>query len=584
MPTSAGHLIVRQLEAHGVQRVYSLPGESFLDVLDGLHDSPIRTVVARHEGGAGFMALAEGRLTGLPGIAMVTRGPGAANALIAVHTAWQDATPLVLFVGLIPVADRGRDSFQEFSLEGWFGSTAKRVLVLDDEHRAAELVAEAMHAAASGRPGPVVVGLPEDVLVRTTESGAVPPRPVPAPAPDAGTAAELAARLATAERPLIVAGGDGWTVPVTGSGNDADASFPGRPASGAARDDAAGAGPRTAGAVLAAWAEAAHVPVAADWRAYDAVPHSSGAYAGYLGYYRSDELAARYREADLLVFVGCGRSDVPSDGYTAGLDATTVVVLPDPGAATHAGRIDQQIVATPASFASALPAPRDARGTRGSAWMDALDEARRRFADAAPEDPASGVDLGVAFGLLEQKLPADRTVTYGAGNATLWGHRYLRHAGPGTLVGPRNGAMGVSVPAAVAASIIDPDRLAVAVCGDGDFLMNGQELAVAAAHGTAPLVVVVDNGVFATIVQHQEKHYPGRPSGTGMTNPDFAALVASFGGHGETVRDTAGLAGAIDRVVEAATVRRVPALLHLVIDPATMPPSTAAASSAGERA
>ncbi|WP_372697539.1 thiamine pyrophosphate-binding protein [Arthrobacter sp. JSM 101049] len=549
MSTSAGHLVVRQLEAQGVRRVYSVPGESFLDVLDGLHDSPITTVVARHEAGAGFMALAEARLTGMPGIAMVTRGPGAANAMISVHTAWQDATPLVLFVGLIPVADRGRDSFQEFSLDGWFGTTAKRVIVLDDEHRAAEVVAEAMHAASSGRPGPVVIGLPEDVLVRMTDSGPVPPRPVPASVPGPAAVEELAGRLAAAERPLIVAGGEGWI-------------------------DAAG--DIDAGTALATWAEAAHVPVAADWRAYDAVPHSSAAWSGYLGYYRSDELAERMAEADLLVFVGCGRSDVPSDGYTLGLEASTVVVLPDPNAATHAGRIDQQIVATPASFTTALPASEAARGTRGNTWMDALAAGQRRFATPSPEDPALGVDLSVAFGLLEEKLPANRILAYGAGNATLWGHRYLSHAGPGTLVGPRNGAMGVSVPAAVAASLVHPDRVAVAICGDGDFLMNGQELAVARAQGSAPLVVVVDNGVFATIVQHQEKHYPGRPSGTAMANPEFAALIGTYGGHGEDVHTTADVAAAIDRALEAVTDRRVPALLHLRIDPATMPPSTAA--------
>ncbi|WP_417218420.1 thiamine pyrophosphate-dependent enzyme [Arthrobacter sp.] len=549
MSISAGHLVVRQLEAHGVQRVYSVPGESFLDVLDGLHDSPITTVVARHEGGAGFMALAEARLTGTPGIAMVTRGPGAANAMISVHTAWQDATALVLFVGLIPVADRGRDSFQEFSLDGWFGTTAKRVMVLDDEHRAAELVAEAMHAASSGRPGPVVVGLPEDVLVRLTDSAPVAPRPVPAPVPGHAAVDELASRLAAAERPLVIAGGDGWAQDVDG---------------------------RTTGATLAAWAEAAQVPVAADWRAYDAVPHTSPAWAGYLGYYRSDALADRMSEANLLVFVGCGRSDVPSDGYTRGFEADTVVVLPDPTAATHAGRIDQQIVATPASFTSALPAADAVRGTRGGGWMQTLAAEQLRFATPAAENPATGVDLSVAFGLLEEKLPADRTITYGAGNATLWGHRYLTHAGPGSLVGPRNGAMGVSVPAAVAASLIHPDRVAVAVCGDGDFLMNGQELAVAVAHGAAPLVIVVDNGVFATIVQHQEKHYPGRPSGTSMVNPGFAALIEAFGGHGEDVHATADVAAAIDRALQAVTARKVPALLHLRIDPATMPPSTAA--------
>ncbi|MGP5395417.1 thiamine pyrophosphate-dependent enzyme [Arthrobacter rhombi] len=550
MSTSAGHLIVRQLEAHGIRRVYSVPGESFLDVLDGLHDSPITTVVARQEGGAGFMALAESRLTGTPGIVMVTRGPGAANAMIAVHTAWQDATALVLFVGLIPVADRGRDSFQEFSLDGWFGTTAKRVIVLDDEHRAAEVVSEAMHAAASGRPGPVVVGLPEDVLVRMTAAMPVPPRSVPSPVPDAASNQELGARLGAAQRPLIIAGGDGWALPAPGKEG-------------------------TAGVALAAWAEQAHVPIAADWRAYDTVPHDSAAWAGYLGYYRSDALAEALGHADLLVFIGCARTDVLSDGYTRGLEAETVLVLPEPEATGHAGRIDQQLMATPASFTSALPHVEGARGSRGSEWMDRLTAEQRGFATPQPEDPATGVDLSVAFGLLEAKLPADRILTYGAGNATLWGHRYLKHSGPGTLVAPRNGAMGVSIPAAVAATLVHPERVSVAICGDGDFMMNGQELAVAMAHGAAPLVVVVDNGVFATIVQHQERHYPGRPSGTAMTNPDFAALIATFGGHGEDVSDTAEAGAAIDRALEAVTVRKVPALLHLRIDPATMPPSTA---------
>ncbi|MGO2005446.1 thiamine pyrophosphate-dependent enzyme, partial [Arthrobacter rhombi] len=331
----------------------------------------------------------------------------------------------------------------------------------------------------------------------------------------------------------------------------------------------------TAGVALAAWAEQAHVPIAADWRAYDTVPHDSAAWAGYLGYYRSDALAEALGQADLLVFIGCARTDVLSDGYTRGLEAETVLVLPEPEATGHAGRIDQQLMATPASFTSALPHVEGARGSRGSEWMDRLTAEQRGFATPQPEDPATGVDLSVAFGLLEAKLPADRILTYGAGNATLWGHRYLKHSGPGTLVAPRNGAMGVSIPAAVAATLVHPERVSVAICGDGDFMMNGQELAVAMAHGAAPLVVVVDNGVFATIVQHQERHYPGRPSGTAMTNPDFAALIATFGGHGEDVSDTAEAGAAIDRALEAVTVRKVPALLHLRIDPATMPPSTA---------
>ncbi|MDJ0339711.1 thiamine pyrophosphate-binding protein [Cryobacterium sp. PH31-O1] len=553
MPQSAGHLIVAQLEAHGVRRVYAVPGESYLDVLDGLHDSPIETVVCRHEGGAGFMALAEGRLTGTPGVVMVTRGPGAANAMIAVHTAWQDATALVLFVGLIPVADRERDSFQEFSLTGWFGSTAKRVIVLDDPRRAGEIVAEAMHLAASGRPGPVVIGLPEDVLVQQVGATTAPLRPVASATPSAAEIAAVTERLAAAQHPLIIVGGDGW--------ND------------------------ETGRTLMDWAENAAVPVAADWRAYDAVPHSA-AYAGWLGYGRADTLAARLDEADLLLFIGCGRSDVQSDGYTRGFAAPTVLVLPDPAATMHSGRIDQQIFSSPAAFVAALAASAatsdaasgGARGTRTDAWMLALQHDQQRFAIPAP-DGGNGVDLGVAFALLERELPRDRVVTYGAGNATIWGHRYLSHDHAHSLVAPRNGAMGLAVPAAVAASLIFPHRQAVAICGDGDFFMTAQEVSVAFAEGSAPLVIVVDNGIYGTIVQHQRAHYPGRSSGTSMTNPDFAAWMRSFGGYGQLVERTDDFESALT----AALASGIPALLHLRTDPETMPPPATNATPPAHR-
>lgn len=535
---SAGHLIVRQLEEHGVKRIYTVPGESFLDVLDGLHDSAIRTVVCRQEGGAGYMALAESRLTGTPGVAMVTRGPGAANAMIAVHTAWQDATALVLFVGLIPHADRGRGAFQEFSLEGWFSTTAKKVMVLDDERRAAETVAEAMHLAASGRPGPVVIGLPEDVLVRPAGQGTVPPRRTAAAQPGAADLVELTNRLSHAERPLLIVGGDGWT---------------------------AGDGGR-----LAAWAVSARVPVAADFRSYDAVPHTSAAWAGWLGYGRADTLAARLDQADLLVFVGCARTDVLSDGYTRGTGTPTVLVLPDPDAAGHDGRIDLHLTVAPAAFTRSLPDPLAARGNRDCSWMEGLAADQRRYAVPRP-DGGSGVDLAVAFGLLEARLPENRILTYGAGNATIWGARYLSHHGAGSLVGPRNGAMGLAVPAAVAASLIHPERPVVAVCGDGDFFMNAQELAVAAAQGAAVLVIVVDNGGYGTIVAHQRQKYPDRPSGTALANPDFAGWIRSFGGHGERVEDTAAFGPALDRALDSGRL----ALLHVLTDPDTMAPATA---------
>ena len=560
MSRSAGHLIVATLENAEVERVYAVPGESYLDVLDGLYDSSIDTIVCRQEGGAGFMALAESRLTGRPGIAMVTRGPGAANAMISIHTAWQDGTALVLFVGLVPTADRARESFQEFSLPEWFSSTAKAVITIDDEHRAGELTAEALRIAASGRPGPVVVGLPEDVLVRLTDSPAPTPSAIVEPAPSAADLEALSARLRTAERPAFVLGGDGWH-------------------SGCGRE-------------LAELAASAGIPIFADWRAYDAVPHTTAAWAGWLGYGRADAIAAGFAEADFLVFVGCTRSDVASDGYTIGFAAETVLVGLDPEATQHAGRIDQQILASPRSFVTALAdfaggavvrSAADLRGQRSDEWMLARSHAQSRFAAHRPDaeaggghtntadsDNATGVDLGVAFGILDERLGGQAILTYGAGNATIWGHRFLSHLRPASLVGARNGAMGLAVPAAVAASLVHPEQRAVAICGDGDFLMNGQEMATAFAHGASPLIIVIDNGVYGTIVSHQQNHYPGRPSGTRMVNPDFGTWMSAFiGGHGERVETTADFAPALDRALAATG----PALLHLTIDPETMPPA-----------
>lgn len=539
MTMSAGHLIVKTLEAHGVSRVYAVPGESYLDVLDGLHDSSIHTVVARHEGGAGFMALTEGRLGTVPGIAMVTRGPGAANAMIAVHTAWQDATAMVLFVGLIPVADRGRDAFQEFSLEGWFSTTSKAVYVLDDEHQAGDLVARAMRMASTGRPGPVVIGLPEDVLVRMTSADIPAVLPLPDASPGIAGLKRLTAMLRDATAPAIIVGGDGWDMATSTE--------------------------------LARLAAEAHVPVLADWRAYDAIDHDSPAYAGWLGYGRAERTVRALNDADLLVFLGCTRGDVLSEGYTAALQTPTVLVSTDPQLTGHAGRIDVHLGISPAELIEALPPAAELRGTRDATWMNTLRGQQLDFSVPGP-DGGTGVDLGVAFETLEALLDADRIITYGAGNATLWGHRYLSHHGPKSLVGPRNGAMGLSVPAAVAASIMNPGRHVVAICGDGDFFMNAQELAVSFAHGGTPLFIIADNGIFGTIVSHQQSHYPNRPSGTAMVNPDFAQWVSAFGGHGELVASTCDFLPALERALASG----LPSVLHLKTDPATMGPGTTA--------
>lgn len=536
---SAGHLIVAQLEAAAIPRVYGVPGESYLDVLDGLHESPITTVVTRHEGGAGFMALAEGRLTGLPGIAMVTRGPGAANAFIAVHTAYQDATPLILFVGLIPVADRGRESFQEFDITSWFGSTAKKVLVLDDAASAASMVEDAIHTAMSGRMGPVVIGLPEDVLTHMVPGGTtVPMRARALSGPTSTALAELGVKLSEAKKPLIIVGGEGWT--------------------------------QDCGTALVSWAASHGVPVASDFRAYDAVPHAlpgGNSYVGSLGYARSDANAQRLDEADLLLFIGCPRADVLSDGFTRGLTAETVVAMPG-DTLGHFGRIDQHIVADVSTFANEL-AELDLKMAVLPEW---LKRARDEYeAYSTPHlDGGSHVDMSACMAVLREELEEDAIITYGAGNHALWPARYLQHTAAQSLVAPRNGAMGVGIPAAVAASMVYPNRQVVSVAGDGCFMMNGQEIATAIAYGAKFVVIVVDNQCFATIREHQENHYPGRPSGTGLVNPDFSALARSYGGYGERVERTEDFRGAFQRAVQSG----LPAILHVLQDPLTRSPKT----------
>jgi acetolactate synthase I/II/III large subunit len=537
---SAGHLLIAQLEREGVTRVYGVPGESYLDVLDGLHDSSITTVVTRHEGGAAFMAVAEGRLTGRPGVAMVTRGPGAANAFIAVHTAWQDATPMILFVGLIPVPDRGREAFQEFDLAGWFGSTAKHVTTIDDPSCAARVVSEGVRIATSGRPGPVVIGLPEDVIRRSADGAeVVDPAAVVRAEAGAAAIAELGERLGRSERPIIIVGGEDWAAE-TGRG-------------------------------LAEWTARHRIPVASDFRAYDAVPHGRpGAYVGSLGYGRSDALARLFDESDLVVFIGAARTDVLSDGYTLAQNVETVVALASEPFG-HSGRLDQFIGTDPAGFVRNLPAElgRTFDARRFAEARDAFVRYSTPSADGLAND-GPYVDLTAVMAVLREELTDDAILTFGAGNHAIWPARYLEHRKPATLVAPRNGAMGMGIPAAVAASLVFPGREVVSIAGDGCFLMNGQEIATAVGYGAPLVAVVVDNGVYATIREHQEMHYPGRPSGTHLTNPDFAAFARSFGAYGETVEHARDFRDAYRR----ARASGLPAVLHLRQDPAVRAPAT----------
>lgn len=561
---SAGHLIVEELEAHGVRRAYLVPGESYLDVIDGLHDSSIAPIVCRQEGGASYMAVAEGRMTGIPGIAMVTRGPGAANVKIGVHTAYQDATPLIVFVGLIPTDHRDREAFQEFDLHGWFASTAKRVLTLDDPDKAAEVVVDAMHTAVTGRPGPVVIGLPEDVLVRRSAGTVLPPRVLGSASPYAGDLTELRARITAADRPVLIIGGEDWS--------------------------------QATSRRIAQWSRDRGLGVLGTFRAYDGIDHDSPNFLGILGYGAAEVAKKTLAEADLHIFLGCVRTDVATNGFSFGTDQRTVVIGPDPDAHGHFGRLDQHIVTSVSRFAQALftedgtrtysvssdgsidepPASDALSEAAGDAvpLPDWVVEARTELDTWREPQVSSGtggkaasagyVDMDEAFAHIRDLLPDDAISTYGAGNFSGWATRFLPTHGFPSALGPRNGSMGFGLPAAVAAGLVHPDRTVFCIAGDGDFLMNGQEMATAVQYGANITVVVNDNSVYGTIRGHQDREYPGRATATGLENPDFAAMAQAFGGLGIRVERTEDFRDAFSRALEHEGL----SLVHCVTDPA----------------
>lgn len=537
---SAGHLIVKQLEAEGVKRVYCVPGESYLDVLDGLYDSPIHTVVCRQEGGVGMAAMSEARLTGRAGVAMVTRGPGAANATIALHNAWQDGTPLLLFVGLVDSREREREAFQDFSLGGWYATTAKRVFTIDNPAEAARVVRNAFAIAESGKPGPVVVGLPEDLLKHRVD-GRTEDRPRRgAVAPATADLDAVIDRLRSAAAPTIVLGGEVWSA--------------------------------EAAEAIARVGESLAVPVTTDFRAADLIDNRCAAYAGMLGYGRDEVLSGLVAGSDLLLLIGTGRADVLSDGYTIGLDAETIIASPDPELQGHYGRIDQSFTVDPGVFAEALAAriaekpevePTAAQRARLQAARSAFDA----FSTPGP-DGSRFADLGLVFEAIKELRDPDGIVTYGAGNYAIWPQRYLPSQRYPALVAPKNGAMGLGIPAAVGAALSHPDRQVLSFAGDGCFMMNGQEVATAVAEGARMTILVVDNGIYGTIRVHQERDYPGRISGTRLKNPDFAKYAEAFGGVGFTLDGTQN----IRKVVAAALAVEGVSIVHVKTDPEVRSP------------
>ncbi|MFO1049337.1 MAG: thiamine pyrophosphate-binding protein [Geminicoccaceae bacterium] len=537
---TGGQVLVDQLLAQGVERLTCVPGESYLAVLDALHDSGIDIMICRNEGGAAMMAEAYGKLTGRPGICFVTRGPGATNASHGVHIAAQDSTPMILFVGQVARDMRGREAFQEVDYRQFFGAMAKWVVEVDDAARLPELVARAFRVAMQGRPGPVVVALPEDMLVDEVAVGDAPRVEPVAIWPAAAQLAELGQLLEQAHRPLAIVGGSRWTE--------------------AARDQ------------LVAWSERWALPVATSLRRTALFPADHPNYAGDVGIGPNPKLAERVKAADLLLLIGGRMSEMASSSYTL-LDVPVPsqrLVHVHPGA-EELGRVyapTLAIQASPDAFCAALA---ESSPARPPAWHNETAAAHADYlAWSERPNPLPGAfQYGEAMAWLRDRLPGDAVICNGAGNFSIWIHRYYRFRGFGSQLAPTSGSMGYGVPAAVMAKRQQPGRIVVALAGDGDFLMNGQELATAVQYDCPIVVIVLDNGMYGTIRMHQEREFPGRVVGTALTNPDFAAMATAFGGHGERVERTEEFAPAFERALASGR----PAILHCIVDPQALTPA-----------
>src|SRR4051812_46216739 len=545
---TGGQLLADGLVGHGSELAFCVPGESYLALLDGLyeHRDTFRIVNCRHEAAAANAADAYGKLTGRPGICMVTRGPGATHAATGIHTARQDSTPLILLVGQVARVERGRESFQELDYKAVFGPMAKWAFELDDPARIPEVLARAYAVATSGRPGPVVLALPEDVLSGSADVADAPRSRPSRPVPDPRALAELEAMLDRAERPFVLVGGGPWTQPAATAFTD--------------------------------WALASGLPVGATFRRQDVVDNTCAAYAGDVGLGINPRLAERIRDCDLLVAVGTRLAEIETQGYT--LPAPPVApqplvhVHPDPA---ELGRVYQPalaILSGVAEFAHAAPLVDGARWAGWTADARADYEAHLRHRPA----PGAGVDLGEVVAHLREALPAEAIITNGAGNFSGWVARHYQWRRFGTQLGPQSGAMGYGVPAALAAQLLHPDRLVVAFSGDGDFQMCGPELATAVQEGLPIVVVVVNNGTYGTIRMHQERRFPERVIATDLVNPDFAALARAHGAHGERVEATADFPAALERARAAGG----PALLELMCDPEALTPGRSLSEIRGE--
>lgn len=539
MKRNGGRLLVESLVALGATKCFGVPGESYLAVLDALHDTQgkLDFVLCRNEGGAAFMAAAWGKLTGSPGLCMVTRGPGVTNASIGIHTAMQDSAPMIVFVGQVGTDMKGREAFQEIDYRAVFGSVAKWAVEIDDVERLPEIMARAWKTATTGRPGPVVIALPEDMLTSLTEAAPLAgPADYPEPEPSAAAMARARAILTEAKRPVILYGGCNWT---------AEGS-----------------------AALLRFAEASDIPVVSVFRYQDRFDNFSPCFCGEAGVGMVASVKKLIGEADVILAINNRFGENSTDGYTL-LD----VPLPKQrlihvhGSDLELGKIYQPelgIQAGPNAFAAALA---ETPITGGWAAWRAEGRAAYEAGFDLPDLP-SPVDMGKVTAHLRAVLPEDAIITNGAGNFAIWSGRFLKYGPKMRLLAPQSGAMGYGVPAAIAAKVADPSRTVVCFAGDGDFQMTCQELATALQAGAHPIILVLNNGIYGTIRAHQERNYPERVSGTTMVNPDFVALARAYGFHAERVGATSDFAAAFDRALASGSG----AVLDLDISPEALTP------------
>jgi acetolactate synthase-1/2/3 large subunit len=539
MMRHGGKILIDQLAAQGVDRVFSVPGESFLAALDGLFESGIENHVCRQEGGAAMMAEAQGKLTGKPGIAFVTRGPGATNAAAGVHVARQDSTPMILFVGQIARGHRDREAFQEVDYRSMFGGLAKWVTEIDQVERIPEYISRAFHVATSGRPGPVVLALPEDMLSSSCEAHDIAPVPRPIAGEICVAMAGVRDELLRAKRPLVVLGGSQWSTQ-------------------AAKD-------------IATFSAAWDLPVAVDFRRQDYIDNRHSCYVGDLNVGINPALKQRMAQADLLLELGARLGDIATAGYTtldpANLATRFVHVMSDPDGLGQVYRPDVPLIADPRDAAAALASMTPERGTWGEWRLGARTEYE---AWTTPQETPGDVKMEQVITHLSQTLPEDAVLTNGAGNYAAFLHRYFVYKCFGTQLAPTSGSMGYGFPAAISAAISQPDKTVICLAGDGCFQMTCNEFSTAMQYGAKVITIVANNGRYGTIRMHQEMHYPERVSGTDLMNPDFAALARAYGGHGECVTRTEDFPAALERARACGTA----AIIELKLDSEALAPSS----------